>query len=193
MSEVVNQQPVTQDAGGEPQTQLPAAPVVTAPVAQPGEKTDPALLLQSLQDERRKRKELEETIEALKSNQTSEDVFSDEGKAIVDKYVKPLEQTIESLQYQLALKDVHAAYPALKDLPGEFEAFRQEYPRHKLENVAKLFLSEKGLLDAPRKGLEKVTGGPRVPVSTEPTAEDKKNLRVNNPRKYEEMLRKGLI
>lgn len=188
-NEVVNPQAPTQPAGSEA---LPTQAVVTP--TQPGEKTDPALLLKSLQEEREKRRVAEEALEkALTSNTPSEDVFSDEGKAIVDKYVKPLEQTIESLQDQLALKDVHAAYPALKDLTGEFETFRQEYPRHKLENVAKLFLSEKGLLDAPRKGLEKVTGGPRVPVSTEPTAEDKKNLRMNNPRKYEEMLRKGLI
>ena len=189
MDEVVNQQPVTPAAGSEV---LPTQAVVTP--TQPGEKTDPALLLQSLKEEREKRRIAEqERDEALQSKQTSEDVFSDEGKAIVDKYVKPLEKEIESLREQNALKDVHAVYPALKDLSGEFEAFRQEYPRHKLENVAKLFLSEKGLLDAPRKGLEKVTGGPRVAVSTEMTAEDKKNLRTNNPRKYEDMLKKGLI
>lgn len=196
MTEVVKEQAPTQPAGSETlQTQEPAAVVTATQATQPGEKTDPALLLKSLQEEREKRKRAEEALKVLESNQVPSDteVYSDEGKAIVDKFVKPLEREIQTLREQSELKDVYATYPDLKGLSSEFDEYRKDYPRHKLGNIAKLFLNEKGLLESPRKGLEKTTGGPRTPVQTGMTAEDVKNLRTNNPRKYEDMLRKGLI
>jgi hypothetical protein len=123
----------------------------------------------------------------------SDEVFSDEGKMIVNKYVDPLKQTISSLEDRLALKDIHASYPVLKDLSSEFEEFRKEYPRHKMENIAKLFLSEKGLLEPKRVGLETSTGGDRKPMTSKMTLEQAKDLREKNPRKYREMLKNGQV
>lgn len=162
------------------------------PTTAPGSKTDSELLLKSLQEEREKRRLAEEKLKEYETPPVS-DVFSDEGRAIVEKYVTPLQQTVESLQDQLVLKDLYNAYPDLKGLSSEFDEFRKDYPRHKLDNVAKLFLTEKGMLDTPRKGLEKPTGGVRTPISTGMTHEDIKNLRETNYRKYQDMLMKGLI
>lgn len=144
----------------------------------------------------REKKALEDEL-ALRSSAppvpTGDEPFSDEGKLIVEKYVTPLQQTVVSLQDELALKDVQAQFPMLKELSGEFDEFRKDYPRHKLANVAKLFLSEKGLIDTPRQGLEKPTGGDRTPPSTGMTSEEIKTLRTTNWPKYQDMLRKGLI
>jgi hypothetical protein len=164
--------------------------VTSNPAPQPGDKTPNALLLESLQEERDKRRQLEEELESLRSPAPSEtgEVFSDEGKAIVDKYVAPLQDTVTSLQDQLAIKDVQATYPQLKELSSEFDEYRKDYPRHKIDNVAKLFLTEKGLLDAPRKGLEATTGGPRVPLTSGMTAADVETLRKTDFKKYQQMV-----
>ena len=170
--------------------------------AQPGSKTEPTELLKSLQEERElrrleqeKRKLVEEELNTIKSSTPSEtDAWSDEWKLIVEKYVKPLENTITSLEERLALKDIQAQFPALREFSTDFDEFRKEYPRHKLENVAKLFLSEKGLMEPQRKGLERSTGGPKNQKTpgTMTTAEVK-DLRENNYRKYVDMLKKNQL
>ena len=125
---------------------------------------------------------------------SSDEVFSDEGKTIVEKYLAPLESKISSLEDQLALKDLQTTYPDLKGLSNEFNEYRKDYPKHKLENVAKIFLQEKGLLETPiRKGLEKPTGGPRTPISSGMTVDEIKSLRETNFRLYQDMLMKGQI
>lgn len=169
------------------QTQLPEAPVVasTSPATQPGDKTESALLLESLQEERRKRKELEDKLNNLTTTIPSDEVYSDEGKVLQSK--------IESLEEKLELQELKERFPQLKEMSSEFQEFRKDFPRHKGENVAKLFLSEKGLLEPARKGLEKPTGGPHVPLSQGMTQEDVKRLRETDYRKYKDMLSKGLI
>jgi hypothetical protein len=165
----------------------------------PGEKTDSALLLKSLQEEREKRRIAEERSRQLEeeklnaSTPSENEVFSDEGKIIVQKYVEPLKETIISLEDKIALKDLQIQYPVLKDLLSEFNEYRKEYPRHKLDNVAKLFLTEKGLIEPTRKGLERQTGGTRTPSMSGQTAEDVKKLRETNYKKYQEMVRNGQI
>lgn len=170
--------------------------------AQPGSKTEPTELLKSLQEERELRrlaqeeaKLAKEELNKINSSVPSEaDAWSDEGKLIVEKHVKPLQDTINSLEEKLALKDVQATYPVLREISSEFDEFRKEYPRHKLDNVAKLFLSEKGLLEPQRKGLEKPTGGfknQKTPGSM--TTEEVRHLRETNFRKYSDMAKKGLI
>ena len=62
-----------------------------------------------------------------------------------------------------------------------------------MENVVKLFLSENGLIESPRRGLEKPTGGDRTPPLMGMTSEEVKTLRETNYRKYEDMLMKGQI
>ena len=195
---VVND-PLTQGQASEatPQEVLPKEEIKLP--AQPGAKTEPTELLKSLQEEREKRRLAEEKLKLAEENNInssvlSDDAWSDEGKLIVEKYVKPLENTISSLEEKLALKDIQATYPMLREVSSEFDEFRKEYPRHKLENVAKLFLTEKGLLGNQRQGLEKPTGGPKNQKTpgTMTTAEVK-DLRENNYRKYVDMLKKNQI
>ena len=194
--------PLTQGQASEAKPQEVVSKEEVQQSAQPGSKTEPTELLKSLQEEREKRRLAEEKAKLveeenlqLKSSIPSEtDAWSDEGKLIVEKYVRPLESTISSLEERLALKDIKATYPMLGEVSEEFDEFRKEYPRHKLDNVAKLFLTEKGLLEPQRKGLEKPTGGPKnqkAPGTM--TTSEVKHLRENDYRKYVDMLKKGLL
>lgn len=185
------------------QDSSPVAPVVTeqpqetveAPVAPAkGSQTPSENLYAALAEERRLRKEAEDQLAALASTPT-EDVYSDEGRAIKSE-VEVLKSTIEQIQDQQRLKDLHDVYPALKDKASEFEDYRKDFPRHKLENVAKLFLTEKGLLDVTpeRKGLEPTSGGGhRDPSPSGMTADDVKLLRENNYRQYMKLVSEGKI
>lgn len=123
----------------------------------------------------------------------SDAVISDEGQAILQQHIAPLQRQVSSLTDQLALKDLQVAYPQLKELASEFEEFRKDYPQTKLENVAKLFLSEKGFLEPKRPGLEKTTGGPRVAPQVGMTLEEFDKLRDTNFKLYQEMIAKGQI
>ena len=144
--------------------------------------------------ERAKKAELE--VKDLESRLTTEvpsdEVFSDEGKALKGQ-ITSLESELASIKDGQVLQGLYAQYPVLKDKSADFDEFRQDYPRTKLENVAKLYLSENGLLEPKRVGLEKTTGGPRTPVSSEMTTEEIKKLRETDSRKYRDMLQKGLI
>ena len=186
---VVNSEPTTpsgepnapEDAGGEPQPQA-------------GDKTPSHLLLKSLQEERQKVKELEETINQLKSSPTSEDVFSDEGK-VLDSKIKTLENELSTLRTESSRKDVLITYPVLKDKWSEFEEFRNN-PENKgmnMRTAAKSFLVENGFFEPTRQGLEKPTGGAGTPSPTSMTADDVKTLRETNWRKYQELVKSGQI
>lgn len=176
-------------------------PGETTPTA-PGTKTDSNLLLKSLQEEREKRrldnermKLLEEEIEQLKSSAVSEaEAFSDEGKALESKIFK-VSSEISELKEKLAKSELIASNPIFKDKWNEFEEFYSlaENKGMNLKTAAKAFLIENGLVEAPRKGLEKTTGGPRTPISSGMTAEEVKNLRETNYRKYQEMVKNGQI
>lgn len=166
-----------------------------------GSKTDPNLLLKSLQDEREKRKGeqeanrlLQEELEKLKSSYLSEgEAFSDEGKLLQSK-IDSVNKELSELKEETNLQAILAKYPVLKDKLEEFGEFRKtEHPKVKLESVAKIFLAENGLFEQPRKGLEQPTGGTRTPLTTGMTAEDVKTLRTTNYKKYMEMVRSGLI
>ena len=175
------------------QTQLPEAPVVTPQsVTQPGDKTPNHLLLESLHEERRKVKELEDKLTNLNTTTPSDEVYSDEGKLLSDK-ISSLELKLERLEEDKVIAQVQSKFPMLKEHSAEFDEFRREYPRHKMENVAKLFLTEKGLLEVPRKGLEIPTGGQRGPSEPQMTRDDVKHLRETNFKLYKEKLLKGLI
>ena len=136
-------------------------------------------------------KKLEEEHEALEAKLVSNSVPSDPDVARVDK----LEEEISSLKSSLNKRDVLDTYPALKDMWPEFEEFRDS-PENKgmnLKTASKAFLLDKGLLEAPRKGLEKATGGPRTPVSSGMSTEEVKRLRETDYKKYLEMVEKNLI
>lgn len=169
----------------------PEVVVPTKPIEVKGTKTPEANLYAALEEERRKRKELEEKLQATSEPQVSE-AFSDEGK-LLEKKINSLQSELVSLKEEKILSSLQSQYPQLRDLSDEFSAFKSEFPASKVESVAKLFLMEKGLLDTPRKGLERQTTGGQAPVSDGLTAEEVADLRKNNHRKYQDMLMAGKI
>lgn len=179
----------------KPQEQLPVAPVVTTePTVTPpkGSQTPSENLYAALAEERRLRKEAEDKLESINTTIPSDDVYSDEGRLLAERIAK-LEAREKAIEEQRENELVIAKFPALKEVTEEFNEFQKDYPRHKLENVAKIFLAEKGLLEPVRKGLESPTGGQRTPMTSEMTPEDIKNLRETNYKKYKDLLGKGLI
>ena len=181
------------------QTQAPVAVATevhteTATPA-PGSQTPEANLYAALQEERQKRKELEQQL--LEANTSvlpdTDEVYSDEGKVLKTE-IDSLRSTITKLEDERNLERLVGQFPALKDFRGEFDSFRQEYPRHKLENVAKLFLSEKGLLGGEsRIGLETTTGGDKQPQKSGLTVDEIADMRKNDSRKYQQYLMEGKI
>ena len=181
--------------GANPQTQLPEVPVVTpAPVTPPvGSQTPPENLYAALAEERRLRKEAEDKLTNLTTTAIPEDVYSDEGKLLRGQ-ITSLEAKVASIEEEKNLERLFNQYPLLREKSAEFIEYRQtEHPRAKLESVAKLFLAENGLLEPTRQGLEKPTGGPRVPQPSGMSNEDIENLRKNDYRRYKEMVQKDQI
>jgi hypothetical protein len=182
MDEVVNETPVTEEQKVEE--------VVTP---QPGEKTDSALLLKSLQKEREEKRALEAQLKALQETPQSNEVFSDEG-LLLKREIDALKQAQAQKDEQIALSGLQSQFPAIKDKAAEFENFRSENPGMRLETAAKAFLVENDLFEKPaRKGLESQSGGGRVAPKEGMSAEDVKDLRNNNFRKYAQLLREGKI
>lgn len=168
--------------------------VVTETVPQPGEKTDSALLLESLQKERDKRRDLESELAAFKSQQQTEEVVSDEGKALLKK-ISDLETKLTEGEKQKMWQNIQEKFPVLKDKAQEFTDYQDSNPGMSVETAAKAFLVEHDLMQTPqiRKGLEKTGGGQRQAPQTGLSMEDVEDLRVNNYRKYSDMVRKGQI
>lgn len=177
----------------------PIAEEVTEAI-KPGEKTDSALLLESLKEERQKRREAEARAEAkelellnLKVVNDTE-VFSDEGKVLLTK-IAQLQNQLASKEEKEVLTSIHSKFPQIKDKQEEFEQFQKDNPGMRLETQAKAFMIENDLLvtPAPRKGLEPNSGGGRIPVKAGLSADEVTNLRLNNPRKFRDMLKSGEI
>lgn len=189
---VVNVQP-TPELAPEAITPAVKAPEEVITPA-PGNKTDPNLLLESLQKEREKRRQLEEELETIKSSTPSEEAFSDEGK-LLEKKISQLQSELGEIRQDSAKKDLQIAHPELKDKWTEFEEFRT-LPDNKgmsLRTAAKAYLVENGMFDTQRKGLEKPTGGVRTPLTSGMNAQDVENLRKNDFRKYEKLLMEGKL
>lgn len=184
--------------GGEGANVIPPAggqPVV------PGTKTDPALLLQSLQDERDKRRLAEDakaTVEAelqrLKDALASGDTSSEESK-ILKEQITGLQGQITEITTENTLKDLQVKYPALQGKVSEFKEFRKTNPAGSEESALKVFLAENNLFEtpAPRKGLEVPSGGGRTNTPTTMTHAEVADLRKNNFRLYTKLLREGKI
>lgn len=180
MEEVVNEPVVTEPTIAEP--------VVTP---QPGEKTDSALLLKSLQETRAKLKEKDDLIAQLQAPQG--EVVSDEGRVILTR-VETLERELNLNKNQAILTTLQSKYPALKDKSSEFDDYLLNNPGVSMDMAAKAFLVDNDLFTSqPRKGLEKSTGGTRAPQKVGLSIEEIDDLRVNNYRKYSDMVRKGEI
>ena len=145
--------------------------------------------LAALQEERAKRQGLEQELETFKSSVPSDD-WSDEGRVINNK-VSALEAELSAIKDEKLLDSVISTHPELRDLRSELIEFAKDYPRHKMENVAKLFLVEKGLLEPIRQGLESPTGGSKTPVAPEWTYEKIAEVRKKAPKRYESLLLGG--
>lgn len=168
--------------------------VVTEIVPKPGEKTDSALLLESLQKERDKRRDLEKELETFKAQQQTEEVVSDEGKVLLKK-IADLETKLSSDEKQKMWQNIQEKYPTLKDKTAEFAQYQSENSGMSVETAAKAFLVENDLLETPkpRKGLERTSGGGRVAPKEGIDMAAIEDLRINNYRKYSDMVRKGQI
>ena len=180
---VVNDTPLTPEIQEEPVIEGAGEPVKA------GDKTDPNLLLKSLQEEREKRRDFETRFQALEE-QLNPSVPSEP----VDD-LSSLKAELADVKSKQARSEVIESYPMLKELWSDFEEFRTESDNKGLNmrTAAKAFLVEKGLLEPHRKGVEKPTGGPRTPIATGMTTEDIKHLRETDFKKYTEMLMKQQI
>lgn len=152
---------------------------------------------QALDEERRKRKELEEKLKESKPVTFGDDDYSDEGKALRGE-ISSLKDELSSFKRLKDEESILEKYPQLKDKASEFKDFLED-PELKglsLEKSAKLFLVENSMLDsdAPkRKGLERPTSGSKEAPKKGFSEEDVKRLRETQPRKYEQMLRDGRL
>lgn len=173
------------------------------PESEPGSKTPAENQLAAIHEERRMRKEAEERArvaeEALQQRQglapsIDDEEWSDEGKMIIEKHLKPLQETVSRLTEQLSMKDIFEKYPALKDKQSEFNEFRSSHPTYSSEDAAKIFLADNGLL-APnrRKGIEEPRGGQRTPPSVGMTTADIEHLRKTDYKRYLKLLEEGKI
>src|SRR3990167_5694608 len=171
--------------GGETPTESGVVPEGAIPgTPQAGDKTDPNLLLKSLQEEREKRREVEQRLLTLEEGLNPSVPSETEGEDI-----SSLRAELAEVKTKQQRSEVIESYPALKEVWSDFEEFRLDSDNKgmNMRTAAKAFLTEKGLLEPKRKGLEKPTGGPRVPLLTGMTAEEVKHLRETNFKKYEEM------
>lgn len=180
----------------------PAVVTDPPPVDPPGSQTDPVQLLKALKDERDKNKIIKDKLDIAEraladtANPTEDEEWSDEGRHIIDKFVTPLASQVTTLTEQLQLKDLIAAFPALKDKEVEFLEFRKSKPNYSLQDAAKIFITDNGLASTPtprRKGLEVPRGGQRIPVPSEMTSTEIDELRTNDYQKYLKLLREGKI
>ena len=99
------------------------------------------------------------------------------------------------MKAELKKANLLKAHPELDEVWDKFDEFRND-PENKgmsLETAAKAFRVETGLATPKRKGLEKSTGGDRVPVKSSLSPEEAAKLRSTDFKKYREMLKKGQI
>lgn len=168
-----------------------------APAVKPGEKTDPAVLLEALHDERAKRRAAEAALAAkdgAPGNGAGQPI--PEVKAL-DARIAELEGKLSVSEQKELLTQAQTAYPAIKDKEAEFEEFRNlsENKGMSLVTAAKAFVFEKDLIEKPqaRKGLEDGTGGPRTVIKTGMTAAEADELRTTNYNEYARRVREGTL
>jgi len=168
--------------------------------AQAGDKTPPNELLSKLQVEREKRRVAEDRIallekdnEALKSpTLPDESDFSDEGK-IFKQDIDDVKSKVSKIEEDAEKEKVFATYPDLKDKKAEFDEYCLENKGMALMTAGKAFLTENNMLPAPRQGLEKTTGGDHIPPAQGMTAQEVKDLRENDYKKYVKLLSEDKI
>lgn len=179
-----------------PQTPAPVTPpqgaeVVSVPKAELDDLRHRAEVssqnFERLKKEQERSAELEATIAEL----STQSVPSGQN----DEAISKLQGELATIKVAQARSEVLEAHPQLKEAWDDFEKFRADEDNKgmSLKTAAKAFLVEKGLLDKPRQGLERPTGGDRTPVSSGMSVEDVKKLRENDYKKYRELVKKGII
>jgi len=167
---------------------------VTPEEPKAGDKTPPNALLESLQNEREKRRELEEKIKQLETTSISSDdeVFSDEGIAL-KKEIGSLKTELAEIKNNSVKQGILNADPIVSEHSQEFDEFCSDPDNAgmSLAVAARVFKVEKGLTGTTRKGLEKPTGGDKQPVTLgKMSAKDAEKLRKTDFRKYKDLLQK---
>lgn len=197
--EVVNEDLTNLTAPEAEMEETPEEVVPEEATPAPGSKTDPALLLVALKEQREKTREKENRIKELEDKllaSTPDEDFEPSTEGLfLRKQIESLNAELFAMKGSAAKNDVLLAYPQLKDKWPEFEEYCQE-PDNKglsMRIAAKAFLVENGLFTARRKGLEKPTGGDKTPKPSGYTAEQIKDLRDNHYKKYMEMVKNGDI
>ena len=188
----------------EPVIEAPETTEEVTEVVLPGAKTESAMLLESLKEEREKRREearlrleAETELQRLKSApEVVGDVFSDEGKAL-QAQILALQGKLATTETETKLAALQTKFPALKDKEEEFKDYllNPENSGMRVETAAKAFLTENNLLNTPttRKGLERDTSGGRVPVKSGFTPDEIDDLRVNNYQEYRKRIKDGTL
>lgn len=140
-----------------------------------------------LKKEQEKVTDLEAQIIALKAQPN--------GSGQNDEAIGKLEAEVASLKQSQAKSEVLEAHPMLKEVWADFEKYHADDANKgmSLKTAAKAFLTEKGLLDPQRQGLERPTGGDRIPPSSGMTTEEVKHLRETDYKRYRELVKKGII
>lgn len=177
----------------EPKAEVPE--VAPQKASEPGSKTPETNLLAALHMEREEKRKLAERVKQLETSTppaVEAEVFSDEGRAIYQE-VSSLKGELERMKDQSELERLFASHPELRDSASEFSEFRAQYPGVPLEKVARLFLSEKGLVSPARKGLEQSSGGAKTPPPASMTDDELKRLREHNPRKWQQLVMEGKV
>ena len=128
------------------------------------------------------------------SEEIPADEFSDEGKVLADE-IKKLNGKLMEINSERELDKIFNQYPQLGDKKTEFNEFREQYPNISAEKVAKLFLSESGLLSSnpERKGLEKPTSGAKPTQPAGISGDDVKRLRETDEKKWLSMITSGKL
>ena len=174
-----------------PVTTPPVVEVVSVPKAELDDLRHRAEV--SSQNFERLKKEQERGIEleARIAELSAQSVPSGQNDEAISKLQGEL-ATVKSAQQR---SEVLEAHPQLKEVWDDFEKFRADEDNKgmNLKTAAKAFLVEKGLLDKPRQGLERPTGGDRTPVSSGMSNEDVKKLRETDYKKYRDLVKKGII
>ena len=123
------------------------------------------------------------------------EAFSEEGKMLKGE-IKQLHEKLRSIEKKDARREAEIEFPFLKDKKEEFDEFLEDEENKKLsiKKAARLFASEKGLLEIEPKriGLEKPTGGQAKPEPSY-SADEIRYMMKNDWKKYERLLREGKI
>ena len=178
-----------QEPQNPPEGSAPAAEEVTISKTELDElKHKAEVSSQNFERAKKAEKEAKELQEELKT-------YTETPSELGDDELGKVKSELSEIKGKLNKSEVISSYPILKESWDEFEEFRSsdENKGMNMRTAAKAFLTEKGLLEPIRKGLEKPTGGPRVPISSGMSVEEVKHLRENDFKKYQVMLLKGQI